>query len=434
MNLLDSLEQNPFFSGGLSLMAIGAIGAILRHLPMRILNFLERRISISVEVPDRDPAFRWVQTWLAAGRYARRARDLSLATEWISSEPDPEISPYGDQPAGPASEAKFVLTPAPGIHLTTFRGRILLVHRNRRDLQSGGSTAFQESLILQILGGSRKLIDELLAEAHSYSFPRAPGVSILTARNELWCPASWQPKRPLASLILADSILEDTLEDLRDFYRSGAWYAERGIPYRRGYLLHGPPGTGKTTLVLALAGELKLPVATLSLSSRLMSDESLRAMVDGLPAAAFLLIEDIDCAFKECRSTTVAAGVTLSGLLNALDGVSSRDGRVLFLTTNHPERLDPALLRAGRVDRKIELGYATPDQARRLYLWFFKGCGLSQSELCREAERFAAQVPPGKIGMAAIQEHLLRHRRSPGSAAHEIVFDEVGLEPQMAVI
>jgi hypothetical protein len=87
-------------------------------------------------------------------------------------------------------------------------------------------------------------------------------------------------------------------------------------------------------------------------------------------------------------------------------------------------------LRAGRVDRKIELGYATCDQARRLFLWFFQECGLSHSELAREADRFAAQVPPGKIAMAAIQEHLLRHRRSPGSASHEVVFDEIGSETQ----
>jgi chaperone BCS1 len=429
LDVLESLEQNPFFSGGLSLMVIGALGAILRHLPRRILKFLERRISISVEVPDRDPAFRWVQTWLAADGYSRRARDLTLSTEWVSTEPDPEINPY-DRSSGPASKARFVLSPAPGVHLTTFHGRVLIVRRNRRELQNGGSMAFRESLTLQILGGCRSLVDELLAKAHANSFPPTPGVSILTARNEEWCPASWQPKRPLRSLILADSILEDTLDDLCEFYRSSAWYAERGIPYRRGYLLHGPPGTGKTTLVLAVAGELKLPVATLNLSNKLMSDESLRALIDGLPAAALLLIEDIDCAFRVDRNTNVSSGVTLSGLLNALDGVSSRDGRVLFLTTNHPERLDPALLRPGRVDRKIELGYATSDQARRLFLWFFQECGLSHSELSREADRFAVQIPPGEIAMAAIQEHLLRHRRSPESASHEVVFDEIGVETQ----
>src|SRR5262249_45314621 len=260
---------------------------------------------------------------------------------------------------------------------------------------------------------SRSMIEQLLAEAHAASFPRTPGVSILTAQGGCWSVTSWQAKRPLGSLVLADGVLESVLADLREFYRSGPWYAERGIPYRRGYLLHGPPGTGKTTLVLALAGELKLSVAVLNLSSRLMSDDSLRTLIDDLPAATLLLIEDVDCVFKERRSTEPETGVTFSGLLNALDGVSSREGRVLFLTTNHPERLDPALVRPGRVDRKIELGPATPDQARRLFLWFYQGGEIGPGELARLADSFAAQVPPSRLTMAAIQEHLLRHRRTP---------------------
>ena len=137
-----------------------------------------------------------------------------------------------------------------------------------------------------------------------------------------------------------------------------------------------------------------------------------------------LLIEDVDCVFKTERTTTDQTGVTLSGLLNALDGVSSREGRVLFLTTNHPDRLDSALIRPGRVDRKIELGHASPDQARRLFLWFYQGCGLEPAELEGLADRFAAQVPRGRICMAAIQEHLLRHRHGPEAAAHEVDFDD----------
>jgi chaperone BCS1 len=249
-------------------------------------------------------------------------------------------------------------------------------------------------------------------------------VSILTAQGACWSSVSWQHKRPLGSLVLADGILEGLLDDLREFYGSAAWYAERGIPYRRGYLLHGPPGTGKTTTVVALAGELKLSVGVLSLSSKVLSDEVLRTLVDALPAATLLLIEDVDCIFKERRTTDVQTGVTLSGLLNALDGVSSRDGRVLFMTTNHPERLDAALIRPGRVDRKIELGYSTPDQARRLFLWFYRGCRIDPEELGVLAERFAAQVPRDRVCMAAIQEHLLRHRREPEVAAHEAVFDD----------
>lgn len=425
--MLETLNNNPLFSGGLTLMVIGSGAALLRNLPGQIKAFVERRVSLSLEIPDRDPAFRWIQSWLAKQPYAKRARDLSVTTVWESSEPDDsstdDCDSYGS--SGPCKDAKFQLSPAPGIHFMMYRNRILILRRTRRDLQNGGSLAYQETLTLQLFGGSRELLEQILGEAHAASFPSTPGVSILTARNDCWIPTSWQPKRPLPSLILADGILEDLLADLRDFYRSASWYTQRGVPYRRGYLLHGPPGTGKTTLVLALAGELKVSVAVLSLSSRLMSDEALRALVDSLPLATILLIEDVDCVFKGKRETTQDTGVTLSGLLNALDGVSSREGRVLFLTTNHLGRLDPALIRPGRVDRKIELAYATPDQARRLFIWFFRDSGLNHAELARAAELFASQVPDGKVSMAAIQEHLLRHRRSPEAAAHEAVFDEV---------
>jgi chaperone BCS1 len=173
-----------------------------------------------------------------------------------------------------------------------------------------------------------------------------------------------------------------------------------------------------------VAGELNLSVAVLNLSNRLLSDDALRSLVDALPPATLLLIEDVDCVFKSERLTTEQTGVTLSGLLNALDGVSSREGRVLFLTTNHPERLDPALIRPGRVDLKLELGHAVPDQARRLFLWFYQDCGLRLCVLESLADRFAAQVPQSKICMAAIQEHLLRHRGAPEAAAHEVDFDD----------
>ena len=363
---------------------------------------------ISVEIPDRDPAFRWVQSWLAEQTYARRSRGLSLTTIWVNPEPAAASDDdwwEDDEGSTPGSKAKFVLSPAPGVHLMTYRGRILILHRTRRDLQSGGSAAYQETMTIQIVGGTRSLIEELLGEAYAASLPKSPGVSVLTAHHNSWQATSWQPKRPLGSLVLADSILEDLLADLREFYRSGTWYAERGIPYRRGYLLHGPPGTGKTTLVLALAGELKLSVAVLSLSSRLMSDEALRSMIDALPVATLLLIEDVDCVFKDQRTTNSETGVTLSGLLNALDGVSSREGRVLFLTTNHPEKLDPALVRPGRVDRKVELGYATPDQARRLFLWFYRGCGPSRG----------GAVPAGRPLRRTDSGGEALHGRDPGA-------------------
>ncbi len=426
--LIETLNQNPLFSGGLSLMVVGAAVALLRKLPGHLWAFLQRRMSITVEVPDRDPAFRWLQVWLANQPYAGRARDLSLATTWIPADAETDAAvvfdPDDNAATGPSSQVKFLLSPAPGTHLMLYRHHLLILRRSRRDLQNGNARTFQENLSLQILCGSRALVEQLLDEARTLACPRTPGVNILTARYESWETTSWQPRRPLESLVLADGILEDLLKDLRAFYDSRAWYVRRGIPHRRGYLLHGAPGNGKTTLVLALAGELNLSVAVLSLSNRLLSDDALRNLVDALPPATLLLIEDVDCVFKSERLTNEQTGVTLSGLLNALDGVSSREGRVLFLTTNHPDRLDSALIRPGRVDVKLELGHAVPQQARRLFLWFYQGCNLDSATLESLADRFTAQVPRGRICMAAIQEHLLRHRGAPEAAAHEVDFDD----------
>ena len=289
--------------------------ALLRKVPGQLWTFFQRRLSITVEIPDRDPAFRWLQVWLAAQPYAGRRRDLSLATTWVPADADSDTAVVFDpttvRRTGPSSRVKFLLSPAPGTHLMLYRNRLVILHRSRRDLQNGNARTFQENLSLQVLGGSRALVEQLLAEARKLACPRTPGVSILTARYESWEATSWQPRRPLESLVLADGMLEELLDDLRAFYGSRSWYVQRGIPHRRGYLLHGPPGNGKTTLVLAAAGELNLSVAVLSLSNRLLSDDALRSLVDALPPATLLLIEDVDCVFKTERTTTEQTGVTL---------------------------------------------------------------------------------------------------------------------------
>src|SRR6516162_6329851 len=187
--LFDGLHQNPFFSGGLTLMLLGSAVALLRKVPGQIWKLLERRLLISVEIPDRDPAFRWVQSWLAEQTYARRSRGLSLTTIWVNPEPAAASADewWGeDDGSTPGSRAEFVLSPAPGVHLMTYRGRILILRRTRRDLQSGSSSAIQETMTIQIVGGTRSFIEELLGEAYTASLPKSPGVSVLTAHHSSW--------------------------------------------------------------------------------------------------------------------------------------------------------------------------------------------------------------------------------------------------------
>ena len=94
-------------------------------------------------------------------------------------------------------------------------------------------------LTIEILGGNRAMLDDLLREAHRASLPKNPGVNILSARHDDWCRTSWRHRRPLGSIVLADSLLEDLLADMRQFLASGPWYALRGIPHRRGSKRNG---------------------------------------------------------------------------------------------------------------------------------------------------------------------------------------------------
>jgi len=183
-------------------------------------------------------------------------------------------------------------------------------------------------------------------------------------------------KRPLDSVILDAGVKERIVADIQDFMASNKWYHDRGIPYRRGYLLHGPPGTGKSSFIQALAGHLNYDIAILNLSERGLTDDRLSHLLTVIPQRTLVLLEDIDVAFANRRMQAEADGynganVTFSGLLNALDGVASAEERIIFLTTNHVERLDEALIRPGRVDMTVRLGEATRYQVEQLWDRFY---------------------------------------------------------------
>jgi chaperone BCS1 len=216
-------------------------------------------------------------------------------------------------------------------------------------------------------------------------------------QNSNWRYVASRAKRPLRSIILDPGIKDLLLEDARDFLASKQWYFDRGIPHRRGYLLYGKPGSGKTSLIQAIAGELGLNVYIISLSRAGMDDTTLSSAIADLPGRCIALMEDIDAAFHSgiTRGQEVepssddgdgsgtanapsgpqgspVSRVTLSGLLNALDGVGAQEGRILFATTNRYQTLDDALIRPGRLDLHIEFKHASTLQAEQLFRTFYQ--------------------------------------------------------------
>lgn len=255
-----------------------------------------------------------------------------------------------------------------------------------------------------------------------------------------------RPARTVDSIALESGKKRALMKECTRYFskEDERFHALRGIPYRRGLLFYGPPGTGKTSFTVALAGHFNLSVYMISMSDNALNDRGLSHLFDALPKRCIVLLEDIDSSGVDreprqekvriprdpLKSTkTVLVGVTLSGLLNVLDGVASVDGRLVIMTSNSPDALDPALLRPGRIDSKILFGYTNKEISSQIFSHIFtktpdeiatdQDDGIPQpspEELLSMASQFADCIPETKISPAECQGYLMRHRDDPYAA------------------
>jgi mitochondrial chaperone BCS1 len=406
------LQTNQIFSGGLLLMVGGALLAYFRQVPQNVYGYLRRQFITEIDILDRDQAFEWIEVWLAQHSYSKkRARSLTVKTQAIDYEERRDNPMLDPRP-------RIMFAPAPGVHWLFFRGRLVCLHRERPKLKEATTQAanVRECFTVTIFSRDRRLAHQLLEEAREVALPKTDvRLTVHRAGCNYWSEQMKRLPRPVDSVVLADGVMEDLIADTKTFLGKRDWYVERGIPYRRGYLLHGPPGTGKSSAVVAIASALGMDIAMLSLGDSNMEDSGISELFSSIPVNSIVLMEDIDCAFVERKDgDDKRSRVTFSGLLNAIDGVAAGEGRLLFATTNHIERLDPALIRPGRIDRKMFIGYATRVQAERLFRRFFPTADHSW------AQEFADGVPPGCVTMSTLQTHLLMYAENPVDAIERL--------------
>lgn len=164
-----------------------------------------------------------------------------------------------------------------------------------------------------------------------------------------WRRRSELMKRPVESVVLKPGQRDRLVDDVGHFLEQEEWYLKLGLPWHRGYLLHGPPGCGKTSVAQAIATEHGLSLYYVTLSS-VEGDGDLTELVAEVGPRSVLLLEDVDVLHAATKRDDDTGGITLSGLLNVLDGVATPHGLITVMTTNHLERLDEALQRRGRAD------------------------------------------------------------------------------------
>ncbi|KAI7908802.1 mitochondrial chaperone bcs1 [Pyricularia oryzae] len=290
---------------------------------------------------------------------------------------------------------------------------------------------------------SRDPIDKFLRHCHKFRQGQRKGsVAVYIHRGSdfgsraFWDTTIVKPQRPLSTVYLDEGEKSRLVEDIREYLRPQTrnFYRDRGVPYRRGYLLHGPPGTGKSSLSLALASEFNLDVYMLEIPS-LRSDIELKALFTQLPQRCIVLLEDVDAIglqHEHSDSVEKRSGCSLSGLLNLLDGVASPEGRILVITTNAIEKLDTALFRDGRVDIKVYLGNMDKESARLMFKTMYQLQSetlpsvqidnSTKQQSCQHvdfnnlAQDFASQIPINSLLHAKVQGYLLFHKGNPQKA------------------
>jgi chaperone BCS1 len=394
--LSSQMSQNNFLSGAVVGGVILSILASFKAAGFRCWMFLRDRLRMSLTIHSTDALYVPAAKWLLENKFDKFSRNYRANYS------------YG--------EKGICTLPTSGKYVFLYKGWPVFVYVERDQSPANaqaygevGTIKTKEYIHISYLGFSRGLLDTILKDMSKMAnnaLQKSTGLYCWA--KTYWSRTAGIDKRFSKSLCLDDGLLEKVERDVQEFALAEEWYKERGLPYRRGYLLYGPPGTGKTSVARYLAAKYNRSIYTLGEMEYMAG---IKDAVLSVPSNSILLLEDIDCYFNGRKGKS--GGMNVGELFNALDGVVPLSDVIVVMTTNHIDQLDPALIRCGRTDVRLHLSYCTAGQMSRLFRKFYGKEVLSECS--------AARVLEGKsLTPAQIVEILKQNPVSPDLAIREI--------------
>ncbi|TQV90743.1 mitochondrial chaperone bcs1 [Cordyceps javanica] len=399
------------------LMLVFGLVAILKSYAYQAQAWFVEYFTTTTSVESTDEMHDMLMAWASSHglNEAARSRIARVGVTWANEKKD-----SSDPVKKPIS-----FSPWKGGFLFSFKNHFLYYQT-----ETVVNTLCRKEIVsITCVGRSGDVLRELLEQCRSEYLQNNEGkITIFENRDDSWKKRAAKQIRPLSTVMLAKHQKEALINDVREFVNpeTREWYRQKNFAYRRGYLLYGPPGTGKSSLSSAIAGEFEMDIYTINIPS--VDDKTLKKLFNQLPDKCVVLLEDIDAVGTD-RSTSEEErkerkqSLSLSGLLNEIDGVASQEGRLLIMTTNHKNLLDDALIREGRIDLKIEFSLADSVTTANLFKFMYEPVvgakpldSLQAKALARCATSFAALVPEYEFSGAQITSYLLQHRSSPAAA------------------
>jgi hypothetical protein len=388
------------FSGSIFFAILAYIGYQLKTLPFVIIDQIKKQFICSVHIEETSELFFYFEKWLAKF-YSEKFKNIDAVLSGESKIKINENERYeksdddDNDIINKNSINSLFYRHYSDTFILKYKNKRLMITKGRDKLENANSVRnifYNHFTVMGWLAKAR--ITELLEEVIIYnkSLIKKEQFIYINSSYGDWNRFGIIRGKDIDSIFLKNK--NQILEDMKKFLQKESWYIERGLNYRRGYLLYGSPGNGKTSLCLALAKNYDKDVYFLNLND-LEKDNNLFQTFRNIKDNSILILEDIDASFGNRNGDK---NISFSALLNCIDGAFSKHGIIIIMTTNHPEKLDFALLREGRIDFQLEIDNPSKDIVEK-YLSFFYGKNI-----------ILDNVYDNLFSMSKIQEICLRNK------------------------
>lgn len=337
--IINLYKDNPMLFGLFSMYLLSIVTYLGKDLPKTFFGYIKTHLITSATLEN-------------AGWYNQDVYNNFLVwsntkvISWLSRTVSLERS--GDS---------ISIGPGYGFHVLKYKGKLFWFVIEKQD--SSGSEKQKKIITISSFNRDKKIIHDMFEEISEYKETKESFV--YNVDGDYWNKGNKVHNRNLKSMMLDSSIIDKLTSSIDKFIDSKDWYEKNGISYKLGIMLYGLPGYGKSSIIRALATLYKRNIYVLSLSG--LSDTKLKAFMSTVKENSFILFEDFDSFLlthtrtgdMKPENVDLNTNVTMSGLLNAIDGVDSQQDLITFFTTNHIESIDPAFLRPGRADVSLEI-------------------------------------------------------------------------------